>query len=196
MTKSDGTKFGKTAGGAIWLDRTKTTPYEMYQFLINTADEDAIKFLKYFTFLSQEEINAIEEAFTAAPHERLAQKALAKEVVTLVHGYEAYEQALKITQALFSGNLSDLSAEEIEVGFKDVPSVELAEDLNLVDALVFAKAASSKRESREFINNNSISINGEKVKDLDYVVSKEQAIGGKFTVIRRGKKKYFLIKHV
>ena len=117
-------------------------------------------------------------------------------MVTLVHGYEAYEQALKITQALFSGNLSDLSAEEIEVGFKDVPSVELAEDLNLVDALVFAKAASSKRESREFINNNSISINGEKVKDLDYVVSKEQAIGGKFTVIRRGKKKYFLIKHV
>ena len=196
VTKADGTKFGKTAGGAVWLDRNKTTPYEMYQFLINTADEDVIKFLKYFTFLSQEEIATIEEAFKAAPHERLAQKTLAKEVVTIVHGQEAYEQALKITQALFSGNLSELSAEEIEVGFKDVPSVELAENLNLVDALVFTKAASSKRESREFINNNSISINGEKVNDLEFTVSKENAIGGKFTVIRRGKKKYFLIKHV
>ena len=152
--------------------------------------------MKYFTFLSKEEIDAIEEAFKAAPHERLAQKTLAREVVTIVHGAEAYEQALKITQALFSGNLAELSAEEIEVGFKDVPSVELAEDLNLVDALVFAKAASSKRESREFINNNSISINGEKVNDLEFTVSKENAIGGKFTVIRRGKKKYFLIKHV
>ncbi|MDE5977736.1 MAG: tyrosine--tRNA ligase [Turicibacter sp.] len=196
VTKSDGTKFGKTAGGAVWLDRTKTTPYEMYQFLINTADEDAVKFLKYFTFLSQDEIKAIEEAFIAAPHERLAQKTLAKEVVTLVHGQEAYEQALKITQALFSGDLSALSAEEIEVGFKDVPSVELEENLNLVDTLVFSKAASSKREAREFINNNSISINGEKVNELEFIVSKEQAIGGKFTVIRRGKKKYFLIKHV
>ena len=196
VTKADGTKFGKTAGGAVWLDRNKTTPYEMYQFLINTADEEVIKFLKYFTFLSQEEIATIEEAFKAAPHERLAQKTLAKEVVTIVHGQEAYEQALKITQALFSGNLSELTAEEIEVGFKDVPSVELAENLNLVDALVFTKAASSKRESREFINNNSISINGEKVNDLEFTVSKENAIGGKFTVIRRGKKKYFLIKHV
>ena len=168
----------------------------MYQFLINTADEDVIKFLKYFTFLSKEEIDAIEVAFKEASHERLAQKTLAKEVVTIVHGQEAYEQALKITQALFSGNLSELTADEIEVGFKDVPSVELAEDLNLVDALITAKAASSKRESREFINNNSISINGEKVNDLEFMVSKAQAIGGKFTVIRRGKKKYFLIKHV
>ena len=122
VTKADGTKFGKTAGGAVWLDRTKTTPYEMYQFLINTADEDVIKFLKNFTFLSKEEIEAIEVEFKAAPHERLAQKTLAKEVVTIVHGQEAYEQALKITQALFSGNLSALTAEEIEVGFKDVPS--------------------------------------------------------------------------
>ena len=189
-------QLGHEEKAHIWLDRNKTTPYEMYQFLINTADEDVVKFLKYFTFLSKEEIDAIEEAFKAAPHERLAQKTLAREVVTIVHGAEAYEQALKITQALFSGNLAELSAEEIEVGFKDVPSVELAEDLNLVDALVFAKAASSKRESREFINNNSISINGEKVNDLEFTVSKENAIGGKFTVIRRGKKKYFLIKHV
>lgn len=196
VTKADGTKFGKTAGGAVWLDRKKTSPYELYQFLINTADDDVVKFLKYFTFLTKEEIEAVEAEFKEAPHLRHGQKVLAREVVTLVHGVEAYEQALKITEALFSGNLSTLSAEEIEVGFKDVPSVELAEDLNLVDALVFAKAASSKRESREFINNNSISINGEKVNDLEFMVSKENAIGGQFTVIRRGKKKYFLIKHV
>ena len=196
VTKSDGTKFGKTAGGAIWLDGTKTTPYEMYQFLINTADTDAVKFLKYFTFLSQEEIETIAVEFEAAPHTRLAQKTLAKEVVTLVHGETAYEQALKITEALFSGNISGLSSAEIEAGFKDVPSVEFTEEMNLVDALIASKAAASKRESREFINNNSISINGEKVADLEYVVSKEQAIDGKFTVIRRGKKKYFLVKHV
>lgn len=196
VTKADGTKFGKTAGGAVWLDRKKTSPYELYQFLINTADEDVVKFLKYFTFLTKEEIEAVEAEFKEAPHLRHGQKVLAREVVTLVHGVEAYEQALKITEALFSGNLAGLTSEEIEVGFKDVPSVELAEDLNLVDALVFAKAASSKRESREFINNNSILINGEKVNNLEFIVSKENAIGGKFTVIRRGKKKYFLIKHV
>lgn len=196
VTKADGTKFGKTAGGAVWLDRKKTSPYELYQFLINTADEDVVKFLKYFTFLTKEEIEAVEAEFKEAPHLRHGQKVLAREVVTLVHGVEAYEQALKITEALFSGNLAGLTAEEIEVGFKDVPSAELAEDLNLVDALVFAKAASSKRESREFINNNSILINGEKVNNLEFIVSKENAIGGKFTVIRRGKKKYFLIKHV
>lgn len=196
VTKADGTKFGKTAGGAVWLDRKKTSPYELYQFLINTADEDVVKFLKYFTFLTKEEIEAVEAEFKESPHLRHGQKVLAREVVTLVHGVEAYEQALKITEALFSGNLAGLTAEEIEVGFKDVPSVELAEDLNLVDALVFAKAASSKRESREFINNNSILINGEKVNNLEFIVSKENAIGGKFTVIRRGKKKYFLIKHV
>lgn len=196
VTKADGTKFGKTAGGAVWLDRKKTSPYELYQFLINTADEDVVKFLKYFTFLTKEEIEAVEAEFKEAPHLRHGQKVLAREVVTLVHGVEAYEQALKITEALFSGNLAGLTAEEIEVGFKDVPSVELAEDLNLVDALVFAKAASSKRESREFINNNSILINGEKVNNLEFIISKENAIGGKFTVIRRGKKKYFLIKHV
>ncbi|MTL70021.1 tyrosine--tRNA ligase, partial [Turicibacter sanguinis] len=182
VTKADGTKFGKTAGGAVWLDRKKTSPYELYQFLINTADEDVVKFLKYFTFLTKEEIEAVEAEFKEAPHLRHGQKVLAREVVTLVHGVEAYEQALKITEALFSGNLAGLTAEEIEVGFKDVPSVELAEDLNLVDALVFAKAASSKRESREFINNNSILINGEKVNNLEFIVSKENAIGGKFTV--------------
>ena len=196
VTKSDGTKFGKTESGAVWLDAKKTSPYEMFQFFINTADSDAVKFLKYFTFLSKGEIEQIEKDFAAAPHERLAQKTLAKEVVTFVHGEKAYEQAVKISAALFSGNISQLTSEEIELGFKDVPSVELSEELNLVDALIAIKAAASKRESREFINNNSISINGKKVADLEHPVSKANAIEEKFTVIRRGKKKYFLIKHV
>jgi len=195
VTKSDGTKFGKSEGGAIWLDVAKTSPYEMYQFFINTADDDAVKFLKLFTFLTKEEILEIQTKFEAAPHERLAQKTLAYEVVKLIHGVEAITQAMRITAALFSGNISELSSEEIALGFKDVPSVAVNEDLDLVDLLITAGAASSKRESREFITNNSISINGEKQTDLEFVVQAEHAIDGKFTVIRRGKKKYFLVQH-
>ena len=195
VTKSDGTKFGKSESGAIWLDRDKTSPYEMYQFFINTADADAIRFLKLFTFLTKAEILEIEAKFEAAPHERLAQKMLAQEVVTLIHGEAALAQALKITDALFSGHIAGLSQEEIAAGFKDVPSITVSTDLGLIDVLIEAGAASSKREAREFITNHSISINGEKQTDLECVVSKANAIGGQFTVIRRGKKKYFLIKH-
>lgn len=195
ITKSDGTKFGKTESGAIWLDEKKTSPYEMYQFFINTADNDVIRFLKYYTFLTKEEIEALEEKVKTEPHLREAQKVLAREVVTLVHGKEAYEEAVKLTEALFSGNIKGLNVEEIRMGFKNVSSVELKEDTNIVDALILVKAASSKREAREFINNGAVSINGDIVKDLDYTISKANAIGNEFTVIRRGKKNYYLIKH-
>jgi len=195
ITKSDGTKFGKTETGTIWLDANKTTPYEMYQFFINTADADVIKLLKYYTFLSKEEIEHIEEEFKKAPHERLAQKVLAEEVVTLVHGKDAFLQAKKISEALFSGDVRKLDAKEIEVGFKDVPSYEVSGDINIVDLLVNCKAASSKREAREFLKNNAVSLNGETVTDFNYVVTKGTAIEGKFTIIRRGKKNYYLIKH-
>lgn len=195
VMKSDGTKFGKTAGGAVWLDAKKTTPYELYQFFVNTADADVIKFIKYFTFLTKEEIEQLELDFLKAPHERLAQKTLAKELVSLVHGEASFTQALKITQALFSGNIADLTSEEIEVGFKDVPSATLKEDLNIVDVLTAIGLASSKREAREFITTNAITINGVKQNDLAFTVTAEAAIDNKFTVIRRGKKKYFLIKH-
>ena len=167
----------------------------MYQFFINTADNDAVKFLKLFTFLPKQEIEAIEAKFAEAPHERLAQKTLAYEVVKLIHGEDAINQAIRITEALFSGNISELSSDEIAVGFKDVPSTSLSEDLLLIDVLAATGAASSKREAREFISNNSISINGQKQADLEFVVKKDDAIGGEFTVIRRGKKKYFLVKH-
>lgn len=195
VLKSDGTKFGKTESGAVWLDPEKTTPYEMYQFFLNTADDDAVRFLKYYTFLSKEEIETLEKEMQTAPHLRAAQKALAQEVVTLVHGEEAYLQALKVSEALFSGSIKTLNAEEIGVGFKDVPSLEIDSDINIIDCLVQVKAAVSKREAREFLKNGAITVNGDVVKDFEFVVQKENAIDRQFTVIRRGKKNYYLVKH-
>ena len=188
VTKADGTKFGKTAGGNVWLDAQLTSPYEMYQFFLNTADADVVKFLKYFTFLSHDEINQLAEEVEKNPHLRLAQKTLAKEVVTFVHGKEAYEQALKITESLFHGDIKALNAEEIETGFKGLPSITIDEEVNIVDLLVMCKAATSKREAREFLNNNSISINGDKVNNLDLIVTRDIALDGKFVIILRGKK--------
>jgi tyrosyl-tRNA synthetase len=196
ITKSDGTKFGKTESGAVWLDADKTSPYEMYQFFVNTADQDVIKYLKYYTFLTKEEIEKLEEAVQTSPHLRLAQKVLAKEVVTLCHGEAAHLEALKVTEALFSGNINELSAKEIKLGFSGVTQIELSNDLGLIDALVEVKAASSKREAREFITNGAVSINGVVEKSLEYILTKEKSIEEKFTVIRRGKKNYYLIRFI
>ncbi|MBL1227530.1 tyrosine--tRNA ligase [Enterococcus sp. BWR-S5] len=197
ITKADGTKFGKTEGNAVWLDAEKTSPYEFYQFWINTDDRDAMKFLKYFTFLTLEEIAEIEKEFAAAPEKRAAQKALAKEVTTLVHGEEAYNQAVKISQALFSGDIKELNAEEILQGFKDVPSYEVqAEDsMNIVELLIAAKIEPSKRQAREDVQNGAIYINGERMQDVAAELSDTDKIEGQFTVVRRGKKKYFLLKY-
>lgn len=194
VTKADGTKFGKTAGGNVWLDATLTTPYEMYQFFLNTADADVIQFLKYFTFLSKAEIEKLAEEVEKNPHLREAQKTLAKEIVNFVHGEAAYKQALKITESLFHGDIKALNAEEIETGFKDLPSITIDNDVNIVDLLVMCNAATSKRQAREFLSNNSISINGEKVNNLDLIISRDMAIDGKFVIILRGKKNYFLVK--
>ena len=198
VTKSDGTKFGKTEGGAVWLDREKTSPYEFYQFWINTDDRDVIKYIKYFTFLSKEEIEALEKEVAEAPEKRAAQKALAEEVTKLVHGEEALQQAINISKALFSGDIKQLSVEEIRQGFKDVPSFEVSsdEELLLVDLLVNAKISPSKRQAREDITNGAIYINGERVTDLAHTMGEADQLEGQFTVIRRGKKKYTLIKYV
>lgn len=195
ITKADGTKFGKTEGNAVWLDADKTTPYEFYQFWINTDDRDAVKFLKYFTFLSLEEIAAIEKEFLAAPETRVAQKALAKEVTTLVHGAEAYEQAVHISESLFNGDIKGLSADEIAQGFKGVPTYQVSNDdeLNIVELLTTSKIEASKRQAREDIQNGAIYVNGERQQELNYVINEEDRIGGKYVVIRRGKKKYFLL---
>ena len=193
LTKSDGSKFGKTNGKAIWLDAKKTSPYEMYQFFINSEDTKVIDYLKFLTFLSKEEILELEEKNKTQPHLREAHKALAKEVITFIHGKEAYEQAIKISEALFSGNIKSLTASEIEMGFNDLPSIE-GKNQTLVDALIESKLASSKREAREFIKNGAALVNGDKINDETFVLSKDIAIEGKFIVLRRGKKLYALVR--
>lgn len=195
ITKADGTKFGKTAGGAVWLSPERTTPYEFYQFWFNTDDRDVIKFMKYFTFMSLEEIATYEQSVENEPEKRLAQTKLAEEMTTLVHGKEALEQAIKISQALFSGDIASLNGAEIEQGFKDVPSHTAAdEDKTLVDMLVEAGISSSKRQAREDISNGAIRINGEKEEDVSRVLTKADRIDERFIIIRRGKKKYTLLK--
>lgn len=195
LTKSDGTKFGKTNGEAIWLDREKTSPYAMYQFFINSEDSKVIDYLKFLTFLSVEEIMELDKKHKEQPHLREAHKALAKEVICFIHGEKAYEEALQMSQMLFSGEIQNLTIEQVNTLFAGVPTVEVAEDMNILDILVFIKAAQSKREAREFVNNGSVLINGEKIKDLEFIVTKEKAYGQVATVIRRGKKKYFVVKH-
>jgi tyrosyl-tRNA synthetase len=196
VTKADGTKFGKTESGAVWLDPEKTTPYEFYQFWINSADADVVKYLKFFTFLTREEIEALEASVQEEPHLRKAQKALAEEMTRLIHGEASLEQAIKISDALFSGDVKNLSAAEIKQGFKDVPTFEdtSGEEIGLVDLLVSAGISPSKRQAREDVTNGAVSLNGEKVTEIDYVVSEKDQIEGQFTIIRRGKKKYHLIK--
>ena len=192
ITDSTGKKFGKSEGNAIWLDADKTSPFEMYQFWLNVNDDDAVKMLKIFTFLSLEEIAEIGEKFEAARHERLAQKVLAREVVTLVHGQAAYEQAVKITETLFGGgDLKDLDAKSILSGLKDVPTYQVKADdnLNIIELLISAGIENSKRQAREDVTNGAIYVNGERTQALDYVVTENDRIEGKFTIIRRGKKK-------
>ena len=196
FTKSDGTKFGKSESGAVWLDPTKTSPYAFYQFWLNTPDADVIKELKQFTFLEKEEVEALEKSFNEAPHLREAQKALAKEMTVMIHGEEAYEQAIRLSQALFSGKVAELTKEEIAMGFEGIPQVEISEPIGLIDALVLVKAASSKREARDFINGGGVSINGNQQKDMNFVITDECTIGEEYTIIRRGKKNYYVIKHV
>ena len=195
MLKSDGTKFGKTAGGAIWLDPNKTTPFEFYQFWANTDDRDVVKYLKYFTFLSKEEIEALAEKVETEPHKREAQKALAEEMTRFVHGEEMLEQAKRITAALFSGDIKSLTADEIEQGFKEMPTFEASrESKNIVEWLVELGIEPSKRQAREDITKGAISMNGERVTDLELEVTADQAIGGRFIIIRKGKKNYSLVK--
>ena len=195
MLKSDGTKFGKSAGGAVWLDPEKTTPYEFYQFWLNQDDRDVIKYIKYFTFLEKEEIEALEVSVQEEPHKRQAQKRLAEEVTRFVHGEAALQDALKITNALFTGDVQQLNADEIEQGFKNMPTFESEKlEQNLATWLVDLGIEPSRRQSREDIQNGAISINGEKITDLEHIWTPEQSFEGRFVLVRRGKKKYFLVK--
>ncbi len=192
ILKSDGTKFGKSEDGqSVWLDKDKTSPYEFYQFWINTSDDEVIKRLKQFTFLSLEEIAAIEKEFNEHKETRLAQKVLAKEMTTFVHGEKACAQAIKISESLFSGHVSSLTADEIAMGFKDLKATN--GDKLLIDALIELGLASSKREAREFITSGGVSLNDQKVTDVNLMLTKDLAIESRYIVVRRGKKKYALV---
>lgn len=196
MLKSDGTKFGKSTGGAVWLDPEKTTPYEFYQFWFNTADNDTISAIKKFTFLEKEEIEKLEESLAKEPHLRLAQKALAEELVKIVHGEAALESALNITKALFSGNIKELTLDELKVAVKGMPKAQLPkDDINIVDFLVESGVVTSKRQAREDVNNGAISINGDKVTDLAFIIDNSSRLEDSFTVVRRGKKNYKLVEY-
>ena len=193
VTDSAGNKIGKSTGNAIWLDSNKTTSYELYQFFLNSEDEKVIDYLKIYTFLSKEEIEEIEKEQLNHPETRIAQKTLAKQLVTFLHGEKAALKAIEMSEALFSGHVKSLTKKEIEDIFKDMPKFETKEE-NIVDMLVNSKIASSKREAREFVSAGSITINEEKITDLDKQITKEIAIEDEILVVKRGKKKYFIGK--
>lgn len=194
VTKSDGSKFGKSEGGNIWLDPEKTSPYEFYQFWFNQNDEDVIHFLKVFTFLSREEIEALEESVKTEPHLRKAQRALAEEMVKVVHDETALEEALRITEALFSGNIKELSGKELKDAMKNAPQATVENTEHpLVNLLVDTKISSSRRQAREDIKNGAIYINGEREQDVDYTVTSKDFLEGDLIVFRRGKKKYTVV---
>ena len=197
VTDSQGKKFGKTEGNALWLDENKTSSYEMYQYLINLEDSMIIEYLKKLTFLTKEEIEEIEKTNNEKPELRLAHKKLAEAIITDLHGKDAYESAVKISESLFTGNVGELSEKEIDEAFKGINTFKIntfkiKDNINIVDLLVEEEIVKSKREAREFIQQGSISINGEKQTDLEYTVSKDKLLHDKYLIIRRGKKKYYI----
>ena len=193
ITRSDGKKFGKSEDGALFLDRNLTSPYKLYQFFFNQSDEDSVKYLKVFTFLPKEEINEIEKEHLANLGVRIAQKRLAYEVVKIVHSEEDAEEAKKMSEVLFSNNFASLKEESLKELFANA-KIEVKESMKLEDLLIFIKAASSKREAREFIKNNAVSVNGEKVNDALKEFNKNDALFGKYLVVKRGKKNYYLVE--
>jgi tyrosyl-tRNA synthetase len=192
VTKSDGKKFGKTESGAVWLDRNKTTAYQFYQFWFNTDDADVIRFLKYFTFLSRQEIRELEAEVATNPEKRVAQRTLAREVTRLVHGQEAVETAERVTQSLFSGNVSMLGENELIEAMRDMASavVEETEAAPLVDLLVAAGLSSSKRQARQDIESGAVYVNGVRQSSINAVIERSDRLFGKYVVLRRGKKNY------
>ena len=189
-----GNKFGKSEGNALWLDINKTSSYELYQYLINVDDSMVIDYLKIFTFLSKEEIEKLEKINKEQPELREAHKALAREIITDLHGKDEFDKAVRMSEVLFTGNVKSLSKDELEIVLKNMPHYEIDSELNVVDLLVNTGICSSKREAREFISSGSIVINEEKITDEGRVIGKDLAIDNEILVVRRGKKKYFIVK--
>lgn len=194
IVDSTGKKLGKSYGNALWLDQNKTSSYQMYQYILNFEDVMMEEYLKKYTFLSKEEITDIMEKHNKEPHLRLAQKTLAKEIISFIHNEESYNTAVKISESLFSGNIKDLNGEELKMAFEGVNSKEIEEEKNIVDLLVDEEICKSKREAREFIDNGSITLNGDKVDSYDFNVTKSVSIEQKYVVVRKGKKNYFILE--
>ena len=196
VTDSNGVKFGKTEGNALWLDKNKTSSYELYQYLINLEDSMIISYLKKLTFLSKEEIEEIEKSHKERPELREAHKILAREIITDIHGKEEYEKAIKISDTLFKGNFNDLTNQELEEAFKgnEIKGIEL--NKNILDILVEMNVATSKRQAREFISNNSIEIKGQKMNQMDQVIDEKHLTNGTYLIIKRGKKNYYVAKAI
>ena len=192
VTDKSGKKFGKSEGNALWLDKNKTSSYKLYQYLINVEDEKVIDYLKVFTFLTKEEIEELERINNERPEERETHKALAREIITFLHGSEEYERAVKLSQVLFTEEFSDLTSKDIEEIFVGNEIIDINSD-NIVDLLIELKAASSKREAREFVSNGAVKVNGVKINDLDYVISNSDFIGD-YIIVKRGKKNYYVGK--
>lgn len=195
ITRADGKKFGKSEKGALFLNPELTSPYQLYQYFINVTDEDACKYLKVFTFLSKDEIENIIKDHLANPGARIGQKALAFEIVKDIHSLEKANEAIAMSEALFKGDINSLTKAQLEDVLGDL-TVELNQDeIMLEDALIQIKAASSKREARQFCESNAITVNGEKINDPKFMIKKDNALFNEYTVIKRGKKLYYLIKH-
>lgn len=191
-TDSQGKKMGKSEGNAVWLDIEKTSAYELYQYLFNLEDSMMEAYLKRFTFLSKPEIEDIMARHNEAPEKRIAQEALAHEVIRDIHGEEEYQKAVEISRALFSGDIKAIPSNQIGKIFAKVDHIDITEEKNIIDFLADNKICSSKREAREFVNNGSITLNGEKVTDVEKTITRDIALDNKYVVVRKGKKKYFL----
>jgi tyrosyl-tRNA synthetase len=195
VTDADGSKFGKTEAGALWLSAERTTPYELYQYWINTDDRTVVSYLKIFTFLGPDDIHQLEEAVASDPGAREAQRTLAREATTVVHGADAARKAERISRALFYGEVRELAEDELQLAFHDVPThaMEGAEQ-GLVDLLVVAGVSSSKRQARQDISAGAVYLNGERCTEESHIVRRADGLHGRYTVIRRGTNRYFLVQ--
>ena len=198
ITKSDGTKFGKTESGTIWMDGEKTSPYAFYQFWLSTADADVYKFMKYFTFLSADEIDEIEQSDNTSNSKPEGQEILAREVTELLHGTAGWEAAMRISEALFSGDIASLTADDVaQLELDGLPHSEIrGSKVGIVEVLVETKLAKSNKMAREFIGNNAVQVNGQSVDSADFKLSESNALQGKYFVLKRGKKLFHLVKKV
>lgn len=194
LLKSDGTKFGKSESGAIWLDKELTSPYELYQYFLNTADQDVETYLKMLTLFEPETIIELLNASKESPESRIAQKALAESITALVHGEQALKEVLNVTDCLFHGTFEKLSLKELDMASKSLDTISVEEETGILTALTQTKLASSNREARQFVTSGAVMVNDEKVTDINYVITKEKAYHNQYVILRRGKKKYSLIK--